>query len=153
MEEASLQLTFAFIGMMIGIVIGAFSYHVLGKSRRRIAGMQLELLDKERQVAELKSDMDSQLTATSRQVHEARSVLEDLEHRLDHQARQRSSGSAEDAPLSTAEQEPLADDSDSSTHQPPRDYADGQSGTLSEDFGLKEPLTNEAAQAPEPPRY
>lgn len=158
MEEASLQLTFAFIGIIIGVVIGAFSYRVLSKSQRQVSNIRLQLLESERQVAELKADMSSHLVDTHRQVRETRAALDQLEQRLKQEASQWAAGgntliAHETDPLQTAAQEPLADESGASEHHPPRDYADGQGGTLSEDFGLKATADDEEAQAPQPPRY
>lgn len=158
MEEASLQLTFAFIGIIIGVVIGAFSYRVLSKGQRQVSNIQLRLLESERQVAELKADMSSHLLDTHRQVHGARAALDQLEQRLKQEAGAWAIASDaltahETNSLKTAAQEPLAGEADASEDHPPRDYADGQNGTLSEDFGLREAAGAEAAQAPEPPRY
>lgn len=159
MEEASLQLTFAFIGIIIGVVIGAFSYRVLSKGQRQVSNIQLRLLESERQVAELKTDMSSHLVDTHRQVHDARVALDQLEQRLKQEAGAWAIASDalttanETNSLKTAAQEPLAGEADASEDHPPRDYADGQNGTLSEDFGLKAAADDEEAQAPQPPRY
>ncbi|MDN6179558.1 MAG: DUF1043 family protein [Halomonas subglaciescola] len=153
-EEASLQLTFAIIGLIIGAIIGAFSYRVLSKGQRQVSNIQLQLLESERQVAELKADMSSHLVATHRQTSDVRDALEQLEQHLSREAAQwdvNSDTLIQHAtnPLQTAAQEPLADDSGA-----PRDYADGHSGTLSEDFGLRATAdSDEEAQAPQPPRY
>ncbi|MDN6297152.1 MAG: YhcB family protein [Halomonas sp.] len=157
MEEASLQLTFAFIGIIIGIIIGAFSYRVLSKGQRHVSNMQLRLLESERQVAELKADMSSHLSDTHRQVSDVRTTLDQLDQHLRQQAGQWGSRNTlfdhAASPLQTASQEPLAGEADAAKDHPPRDYADGQNGTLSEDFGLKAEADEEAAQAPQPPRY
>lgn len=154
MEEASLQLTFAFIGIIIGVIIGAFSYRVLSKSQRHVSNMQLRLLESERQVAELKADMNSHLSDTHRQVSDVRTTLDRLDRNLRQQAghwgdHDRLADHETSQQLQTAAHEPLADDS-TPDNDPPRDYADGQSGTLSEDFGLKDTADEQASQ---PPRY
>ncbi|GAB2715445.1 ZapG family protein [Halomonas garicola] len=157
MEESGLQLTFALIGIFIGIAIGALGYRLLSKSQRQVSNIKLRLLESERQVAELKADMSRHLVDTHRQIYDARAALEQLEQRLKQEAGAWAIASDaltgnEDSSLKTAAQEPLADEANASEGHPPRDYADGQNGTLSEDFGLKA-TDDEAAQAPQPPRY
>ncbi|GAA3897529.1 hypothetical protein GCM10022228_05220 [Halomonas cibimaris] len=152
MEEASLQLTFAFIGLFIGVIIGAFGYRLLSRSQRQLSSIKLDLLEKERQIAERKADMQSHLGSTHRQVKEARRLLTQLEQRLGHQAVEWGLDDAPRTPydadlLHVASHEPLADDTayaatpagPAGAGEPPRDYAaDGQGGTLSEGFGLKD---------------
>ncbi|WNK21407.1 DUF1043 family protein [Halomonas piscis] len=158
MEEPGLQLTFALIGIFIGMAIGAFGHRLLSRSQRQVSSMKLELLESERRIAALKADMQSHLGDTHRRIDGVRHALAELDQGLHRQAK--TWGVADDVlishdndPLRTAARAPLAQTAGSSEGERPKDYAaDGEGGTLSEDFGLKN-KASDAGQAPEPPRY
>jgi uncharacterized membrane-anchored protein YhcB (DUF1043 family) len=164
--EASTELMFAFIGAVLGMIVGAIGYRFFSKNQHNVVAMQQKLLESERQVAELKSRMGSHLLDFQQRLDTLRDEASELEKQLHQEAQHWHLGndalrrldlsglnttavSEENTPTSIATGPTPAG---STTTEPdtsvPRDYADGQSGTLSEDFGLKETET-----PPQPPRY
>ena len=53
--DASSPLTFAVIGFIVGLIIGAVVYRLFSKSQREAASMRQKLLEREHQIAEMKS--------------------------------------------------------------------------------------------------
>tara|TARA_R110002020_G_scaffold56173_14_gene155706 strand:- start:427 stop:927 length:501 start_codon:yes stop_codon:yes gene_type:complete len=151
--DASSPLTFAVIGFIVGLIIGAVVYRLFSKSQREAASMRQKLLEREHQIAEMKSSVGSHLTGIYQRLSNIRDEANQLERQLKEDAEEWNIRDAAIQPSldlsdidSTQEQQTPADASPPAT---PRDYADGKGGTLSEDFGLK---GNEAA-TPQPPRY
>ncbi|MDQ7731485.1 DUF1043 family protein [Halomonas sp. SpR1] len=151
--DASSPLTFAIIGFIVGLIVGAVAYRLLSKSQREASSMRQKLLEREHQIAEMKSSVGSHLTGIYQRLSNIRDEANQLELQLKEDAAEWDIRDAAIQPSldllgidSTREQQTEAD---TSTPAMPRDYADGKSGTLSEDFGLK---GNEAA-TPQPPRY
>lgn len=160
--EASTELMFAFIGAALGIVVGAIGYRFASKSQHNVVAMQQKLLESERQVAELKSRMGSHLLDFQQRLDTIRDEANELEQQLNQEAQHWHLGNdalrhLDLSGLSTTQASVEGATAPSSTTPSatgpaatgaPRDYADGQNGTLSEDFGLKETAT-----PPQPPRY
>ncbi|EHJ91331.1 ZapG family protein [Vreelandella boliviensis] len=151
--DASSPLTYAVIGFIVGLIVGVVAFRLFSKSQREAASMHQKLLEREHQIAEMKSSVGSHLTAIYRRLSNIRDEANQLELQLKEDAEE---WNIRDAAIqtsldlsgidSTQEQQITADATPPAT---PRDYADGKGGTLSEDFGLK---GNEAA-TPQPPRY
>lgn len=159
--EASSPYTFAIVGIIIGFIIGLGCYRLLSKGERNNASLRQTLLEREHQIAELKKGVGGHLTGVFQRLDSIRSEADQLERQIREDAEQWHLGSSIPPelkerqpihqPAATQEADsPLADsplvDSPLTT---PRDYADGKNGTLSENFGLKDSVTN----APQPPRY
>lgn len=151
--DASSPLTFAIIGFIVGLIVGLGAYRLFSKSQRDAASMRQKLLEREHQIAEMKSSIGSHLTGIYQRLSSIRDEANQLELQLKEDAAewdirdaaiQPSLDLSDIAPRS--EQQVQADTAAPAT---PRDYADGKGGTLSEDFGLK---SNKAA-TPQPPRY
>nr|WP_285222431.1 DUF1043 family protein [Halomonas sp. ISL-56] len=151
--DASSTLTFAIIGFIVGLIVGAVAYRLLSKSQREASSMRQKLLEREHQIAEMKSSVGSHLTGIYQRLSNIRDEANQLELQLKEDAAEWNIRDAAIQPsldlsnIDSAQEQPTTVD----TPPPatPRDYADGKSGTLSEDFGLK---GNEAA-TPQPPRY
>nr|WP_194249252.1 DUF1043 family protein [Halomonas salicampi] len=149
---------FAFIGAVLGIVVGAVGYRFASKSQHNVVAMQQKFLESERQVAELKSRMGSHLLDFQQRLDTIRDEASELEKQLNQEAQHWNLGNdtlphLDLSGLSTTQASEESATAPSTTNSSaatgaPRDYADGQSGTLSEDFGLKETDT-----PPQPPRY
>lgn len=151
--DASSPLTFAIIGFIVGLIVGAVAYRLLSKSQREAASMRQKLLEREHQIAEMKSSVGSHLTGIYERLSNIRDEANQLELQLKEDAAEWNIRDAAIQPSlnlsgidSTQEQLTQAD---ATTPATPRDYADGKGGTLSEDFGLR---SNEVA-TPQPPRY
>ncbi|MGS2743140.1 ZapG family protein [Halomonas sp. LS-001] len=153
--ESSYELIFALSGVVIGIIVGIVGYRLVSKSHRDGIQMQQRLLESERQVTELKARMGAHLIDTHKHITMMRNMTAELEQQLtqeathwqlDDETLQHLDFSDIDAPNEKAGIAP--ESTETPTAGVPRDYADGKSGTLSEDFGLKE-----RAQPPQPPRY
>ncbi|MDN7133264.1 YhcB family protein [Vreelandella profundi] len=149
--DASSPLTFAVIGLIVGFIIGMGCYRLFSKSQRETASMRQQLLEREHQIAEMKTSVGSHLTGIYERLSNIRDEANQLELQLKEDAAEWNIRDAAIQPsldLSgiNSKQQPAEDDT---TPAMPRDYADGKGGTLSENFGLK---SNEAA-TPQPPRY
>lgn len=149
--DASSPLTFAVIGLVIGFIAGIGCYRLFSKSQRETASMRQTLLEREHQIAEMKSNVGSHLTGIYQRLSNIRDEADQLERQLKKDAEEwniRDTAIQSDLDLSGINS---AQEQQTATNTPttPRDYADGKSGTLSEDFGLK---GNEVA-TPQPPRY
>lgn len=151
--DPSSSLTFAVIGLIVGFIAGMVCYRLFSKSQRQAASMRQKLLEREHQIAEMKSSVGSHLSGIYQRLGNIRDEADQLELQLKEDAAE---WNIRDATLQPsldfsgidAANEPSTA-GDTSPPSTPRDYADGKSGTLSEDFGLK---GNQAA-APQPPRY
>lgn len=151
--DASSPLTFAVIGLIVGFIAGMVCYRLFSKSQRETASMRQTLLEREHQIAEMKSNVGSHLTGIYQRLSNIRDEANQLELQLKEDAEEWNIRDTAIQPgldlsgiNSTQEQQTTAE---TRTPATPRDYADGKGGTLSEDFGLK---GNEAA-TPQPPRY
>lgn len=151
--DASSPLTFAIIGFIVGLIVGAVAYRLLSKSQREAASMRQKLLEREHQIAEMKSSVGSHLTGIYQRLSNIRDEANQLELQLKEDAEEWNIRDAAIQPsldlsgVDSTQGQPTK--ADATTPATPRDYADGQGGTLSEDFGLR---SNEVA-TPQPPRY
>lgn len=153
--EASHELIFALSGVVVGIVIGIVGYRLISKSHRDGVLMQQRLLESERQVTELKARMGAHLIDTHQHITTMRNTTAKLEEQL---AQEATHWQLDDKTLqhldlrgiNTSSEQPdsALGSKETPTAGVPRDYADGKSGTLSEDFGLKG-----QTPPPQPPRY
>lgn len=148
--EASSPYTFAIVGLIVGFIIGLGCYRLFSKGQREIAAQKQTLLEREHQIADLKKGMDGHLVNVRQCLDNIRAEAVQLEQTIDDNAGQwalskRSAPTPENAAATPAE--------GTDTPDTPRDYADGKSGTLSEDFGLKDSIQEQAAATPQPPRY
>ncbi|MCA8865024.1 MULTISPECIES: YhcB family protein [unclassified Halomonas] len=151
--DASSPLTFAIIGFIVGLIVGAVAFRLLSKGQREAASMRQKLLEREHQIAEMKNSVGSHLTGIYQRLSNIRDEANQLELQLKEDAAEWDIRDASIQPSldlsgidSTREQQTATD---TSTPSMPRDYADGKGGTLSEDFGLK----GKEATTPQPPRY
>ncbi|MCH4810212.1 YhcB family protein [Vreelandella neptunia] len=150
--DASSPLTIAIIGFIVGLIVGLGCYRLFSKSQREAASMRQKLLEREHQIAEMKSSVGSHLTGIYQRLGNIRDEANQLELQLKEDAAEWNIRDAAIQPsldLSGINETTQQAQDDPAAPATPRDYADGKGGTLSEDFGLK---SNEAA-TPQPPRY
>lgn len=150
MYESNIDWILAIASFLAGIGIGALGYHLLNanvarnqKVRQRLAETELEL----NQVKDALNDHFAKaadlVTGIQRQSQELEQQLTQGAERLcdDLQIKRKLAGSAEGDGEEPAE-----------PPQMPRDYADGNRGTLAEDFGLRQDSADERQQT-HPLRY
>ncbi|WP_083005771.1 ZapG family protein [Halomonas sp. GT] len=147
--EASSPFTFAIIGLVVGFVIGLACYRLFSKGQRDHATLKQALLEREHQIAELKKGMGSHLSGVQQHLINIRHEADQLEQQMENEAAEWKLEAAITTPSngSTPSNEGEGD------VNTPRDYADGKSGTLSEDFGLKDSSKEQDTPTPQPPRY
>jgi len=153
--EASQEVIFALSGVVIGIIIGIVGYRLISRNHRDGVLMQQKLLESERQVTEFKARMGAHLIDTHKHITVMRNTTAKLEQQLTQEATHWQLNDEtlqhldfSDIDASNAQAETAPESAETPTTGVPLDYADGKSGTLSEDFGLKE-----RTQPPQPPRY
>ncbi|TVP42483.1 MAG: DUF1043 family protein [Halomonas sp.] len=155
--DPSSSLVFAVIGLIVGFIAGMGCYRLFSKSQRQAAAMRQTLLEREHQIAEIKNSVGDHLTGIYQRLNNIRNEADQLELQLREDAaawniRDVSAQSNLDlSGIQAKKDQPSSANSIAPPFTPtiPRDYADGEGGTLSEDFGLKD---NEAT-TPQPPRY
>lgn len=150
--EASSPFTFAIIGLILGFIIGLGCYRLLGKTQREYAAIKQTLLERERQIAELKKSMGNHVTNIKQRLENIRDEADQLEQQLEDDAAQWQLGSSAPKPIANGAPVDRTENNENPVNMP-RDYADGKGGTLSEDFGLKESAKAQNDAAPQPPRY
>ncbi|MGQ7246939.1 YhcB family protein [Halomonas sp. V046] len=145
MEASNINMVLAAACLVAGTGIGALGYHLLNAGARNAQRLKLRLTERERQLTEWKDGVDEHLRGMDELVHRLVEDGQSLRQALDDSAR-RLGSDAIAAPIAevpaTQEEEDIA---------VPRDYADGNRGTLSEDFGLRK--AGEEEHSPHPQRY
>ncbi|MCL7941083.1 YhcB family protein [Halomonas sp. ATCH28] len=150
MDETNINWVLAIACLLAGIGIGALGYHLLNASAGNTQRLRQRLAERERELAELKDGMGDSLERIARlaeSLHrESRGLEQEAEEARDRLGARSLRRQALDAVSPTP-----APATATATTEPamPRDYADGNRGTLAEDFGLK----NDVASTPQPPRH
>ncbi|MCK2182614.1 YhcB family protein [Halomonas getboli] len=132
--------------LLAGIGFGVLGYHLINAGARNAQALRQRLAERDRQLTELRDGVSEHFErlggladALNREVGEATT-------RLNVEAPRRPELGPAPAPAAEA----VSAEADASADlAAPRDYADGNRGTLSEDFGLKQ----NDGDAPQPPRY
>ncbi|ATJ82175.1 YhcB family protein [Halomonas beimenensis] len=144
MEESNINWVLAAACLLAGVGIGALGYHLLNAGARNAQKLRQRLAERDRQLTELRDGIGDRIER-----------LDGLADSLarDGQALQRELADASaDLGKGRSRRPELTPTSEAGKEEDevaaPRDYADGNRGTLSEDFGLKSGET-----APQPPRY
>jgi len=150
--EASSPFTFAIIGIVVGFLIGMMGYRLFSKGERQRAVLRQTLLEREHHIAELRKAMGGLSLDVRQRLANIRAETDLLEQELEEDATRWKLDKTPNNVLATDVPTPNTADIDEALAMP-RDYADGKSGTLSEDFGLKESANEQETSAPQPPRY
>ncbi|MBB3183512.1 hypothetical protein FHR95_001053 [Halomonas fontilapidosi] len=149
MDESNINGMLAIACLLAGIGIGALGYHLLNASAGNAQRLRQRLAERERELAELKDGMGDSLERIARLAEnlqrESLELEQEAEDAMEHLGARSLARQAMDAVSPTAA-------ATATTNEPavPRDYADGNRGTLSEDFGLK---NGEASTDKQPPRH
>lgn len=145
-DETNINWVLAIACLLAGIGIGALGYHLLNASAGNTQRLRQRLAERERELAELKDGMNDGLERIARLAESLQRESRDLEQeaeeareRLGARSLRRQALDAVSPAATTSSAEPAV----------PRDYADGNRGTLSEDFGLRQ----DDAPTPQTPRY
>ncbi|MBY5969340.1 YhcB family protein [Halomonas denitrificans] len=143
MEPSNLNMILAAACLVAGIGLGALGYHLLNGGARSAQRMRLKLTERERQLTEWKHGVDEHLQRMEQLTQKVCQDAQALNRQLHDSAQQL--GSTAISQENTVQPTAAAEEDLSI----PRDYADGNRGTLSEDFGLRSANEDE----PRPPRF
>ncbi|GGX81771.1 hypothetical protein GCM10007160_06390 [Litchfieldella qijiaojingensis] len=149
MYESNIDWILAIVSGLAGIGIGALGYHLLNANVARNQKVRQRLAETELELSQVKDSLNDHFARAADLVGSIQRQSQELEQQLaqgaerlcdDLQIKRRFASSSS------------RDDLDSVAESPamPRDYADGDRGTLAEDFGLRRGDEEPAGQ---PPRY
>ncbi|MCW4151641.1 YhcB family protein [Halomonas sp. 18H] len=128
--------------LLAGVGIGALGYHLLNGGARSAQKLRKRLAERDRELAELRSQLSEHFERADNLLSALLASGRSLQEEIHDSAVRLDSPQPSQPDLKQADEQ--KDDVDA-----PRDYADGNRGTLSEDFGLKSGQTPPA----QPPRY
>lgn len=165
MEASNINVVLAVACLVAGTGIGALGYHLLNSGARSAQRLRVQLTERERQLTEWKSGVDDHLRQMNDKVGRLVEDSQSLQQQLEESTRQlggdvvsslqhtASPAAVAASPTATAAlgSTTSGDGATDSAISAPRDYADGNSGTLSEDFGLRD--RDADPEEPAPPRY
>lgn len=148
MYESNIDWILAIVSGLAGIGIGALGYHLLNANVARNQKVRQRLAETELELSQVKDALNDHFARAADLVGSIQRQSQELEHQLALGADRLCDDLQIKRRLGSTPQE----DSDSSIESPamPRDYADGDHGTLAEDFGLRRREEEATAQ---PPRY
>lgn len=156
--EASNEVIIGLSGLLLGMLLGVLLQRLLGKGHRETRRLKHKLLESERKVSEMKDRLQRHLVDVRQHTLHLHRELSALDQKLTSHAR---AWHLEDQHLGSPSDSTSPDlaDAKPDTHKrktgqtsvdrtarseatdneehPPRDYAEGNRGTLSEGFGLK----------------
>lgn len=141
MEESNINLVLIIACLVAGSGIGALGYHLLGSSARQSQLLRQRLAEKERQLSEVRSGLGEHVV---RLTHMAQTLNRDSQALLQEVNQAGTSLGMKQQPADLATDPEI--NGGKAELNTPRDYADGNSGTLSEDFGLRQKPTDGSQQ-------
>lgn len=144
MEESNINAVLIIACLLAGSGIGALGYHLLGSGARQVQQLRQRLAEKERQLSEMRTGLGDHV---ERLANMAQALSRDSDALLREVNHAGTSLGVENRPGLEVSAAPASDEVELPA---PRDYAAGNSGTLSEDFGLKHEPRN---KAPQPARH
>ncbi|MDR5868381.1 Z-ring associated ZapG family protein [Halomonas koreensis] len=146
MEQSNINWMLAIACLLAGVGVGALGYHLLNAGARNAQRLRQRLAERDRQLTELRDGAGERLARLAELAEalgrDSQTLREEVAETTARLGGERPRG----LDLTAADAEPKRDEDGVAA---PRDYADGNRGTLSEDFGLK----SSDADAPQPPRY
>lgn len=146
-DESKINWILAIAGLVVGIGIGAIGHHLLSAGARRTQKLRRQLAERERELTSLKSGVDDHFSELAGLAASLRRDSDTLIQHLE-KGTERLNSLPHQSPGLTTQTADIEEAMGSPQLKAPRDYADGSSGTLSEEFGLKE-----EKELPQPPRY
>ncbi|MFC3283590.1 YhcB family protein [Litchfieldella rifensis] len=149
MYESNIDWILAIVSGLAGIGIGALGYHLLNANVARNQKVRQRLAETELELSQVRDALNDHFARAADLIGNIQRQSQELEQQLAHGADRLCDDLQIKRRLGSAPQ----DDSDSAAESPamPRDYADGDRGTLAEDFGLRR--RGEEEPATQPPRY
>ena len=157
MEASNINVILAAACLIAGIGIGALGYHLLNGGARNAQKLRQRLTERERQIAEWKDGVDEHFTQMDTLIQRLLEGGQNLRQQLDESAKRlgREGTPSKVTPPGNLQISSLtpSDDAAQEDLKIPRDYADGNSGTLSEDYGLRKEDEDDDEASPRPPRY
>ncbi|APE29811.1 hypothetical protein BOX17_01830 [Halomonas aestuarii] len=147
MDETNINWVLAVACLLAGIGIGALGYHLLNATADNAQRLRQRLAERERALAELKDGMGDSLERIARLAESLQRESRSLEQEAEAASSTLGAPSLRRQAMDDAAPKPETGDAEPAV---PRDYADGNRGTLSEEFGLKQ---GEDGAVPQPPRY
>lgn len=147
MDETNINWVLAIACLLAGIGIGALGYHLLNASAGNAQRLRQRLAERERELAELKDGMGDSLERIARLAESLHQESQNLEQEAEAAWGRLGARSLRRQAMDAVSSDPAATQAEPAM---PRDYADGNRGTLSEDFGLK---NGDESPAPQPPRH
>lgn len=138
----------AIVSGLAGIGIGALGHHLLNANVARNQKVRQRLAETELELSQVKDALNDHFARAADLVGSIQRQSQELELQL----AQGADRLCDDLQIKRRFMGPVENDSDIVPDSPamPRDYADGDRGTLAEDFGLRRGEEEPAAQ---PPRY
>ncbi|WP_043526816.1 YhcB family protein [Litchfieldella xinjiangensis] len=131
---------------LAGIGIGALGYHLLNANVARNQKVRQRLAETELELSQVRDALNDHFARAADLVASIQRQSQELEHQLAQDADRLCDDLQVKRRLASVDaEEPLAD-----SPAMPRDYADGDRGTLAEDFGLRR---DEESSNVQPPRY
>ncbi|MGO2132940.1 MAG: YhcB family protein [Halomonas sp.] len=132
MEASNINLVLIIACLVAGSGIGALGYHLLGSGARQSQLLRQRLAEKERQLNEVRSGLGGHVERLASMAQKLNQDSQALLQEVNDAGT--CLGMEPPADLATAAETR----SKKAELYRPRDYAEGNSGTLSEDFGLKQ---------------
>ncbi|MHB0774359.1 Z-ring associated ZapG family protein [Halomonas sp. WWR20] len=150
MNESNIDWILAIACFLAGIGIGALGYHLLNANVARNQKVRQRLAETELELSQVKDALNDHFAKAADLVTSIQRQSQELEQQLSLGADRL----CDDLQLKRRlhqQNQPDSETTDAATTpQVPRDYADGNQGTLSEDYGLRRQLETEPDI---PPRY
>lgn len=150
MYDSNIDWILAIVSGLAGIGIGALGYHLLNANVARNQKVRQRLAETELELSQVKDALNDHFARAADLV----SSIQRQSHELEQQLSLGAERLCDDLQIKRrlAPGDELASDADISPAAP-RDYADGNRGTLAEDFGLRREEEADGAQPPQPLRY
>ncbi|MDT8896371.1 DUF1043 family protein [Halomonas sp. I1] len=142
MEQGNINWVLAIACLLAGVGIGALGYHLLNGGARSAQKLRQRLAERDRELSELRTGLGEHIDRANGLLDALLANGQSLQQEMQDSAARL--GSSQPRKPDFGQTDETNDDVNA-----PRDYADGNRGTLSEDFGLKD-----SGEAPaQPPRY
>lgn len=142
-EQGNINWVLAIACLLAGVGIGALGYHLLNGGARTAQKLRQRLAERDRELSELRTGLGEHFERAEGLLDALLANGQSLQQEMHDSAVRFGSSKPRKPDFQQADE--TSDDVNA-----PRDYADGNRGTLSEDFGLKAKGDEAPAQ---PPRY
>nr|WP_283101693.1 DUF1043 family protein [Halomonas populi] len=140
----------AIVSGLAGIGIGALGYHLLNANQARNQKVRQRLAETELELSQVKEAINDHFSRAADLVSSIQRQSLELEQQLSQGADRLCDDLQIKRRFTASEALPPEEESSPDI---PRDYADGDRGTLSEDFGLRREENDLTSGQTQPPRY